>query len=238
MHIDRNWATPLTVGAFGLLATTGVLMFFHLDTGLNKTAHEWLSWAMLGGVVLHALLNLPAFKRYFTQTTGRVVMGAFALVLALSFLSLGGKGGKEPGFAPPVRALAAAPIPVLAQVAGTDAGEIFVAGRGDDLMTGMGGADIFYCGEGKDEVRVSDLAFLRVHGGEGQDTLTLTGAGLTLDLGAHLAIGFITAAVFILMDRFSTIFSTKGNFPPIIAAWLPDVIFSFVAIYLYRKSPK
>ncbi len=56
--------------------------------------------------------------------------------------------------------------------------------------------------------------------------------------GAHLAIGFITAAVFILMDRFSTIFSTKGNFPPIIAAWLPDVIFSFVAIYLYRKSPK
>ena len=67
-------------------------------------------------------------------------------------------------------------------LAGTDAGEIFVAGRGDDLMTGMGGADIFYCGEGKDEVRVSDLAFLRVHGGEGQDTLTLTGAGQTLDL--------------------------------------------------------
>ena len=70
-------------------------------------------------------------------------------------------------------------------LAGTDAGEIFVAGRGDDLMTGMGGADIFYCGEGKDEVRVSDLAFLRVHGGEGQDTLTLTGAGQTLDLTAR-----------------------------------------------------
>ena len=107
LNPHRAWITPLVMGAFLLSATTGVLMFFHLDTGLNKTAHEWLSWAMLGGVVLHALLNLPAFKRYFTQTTGRVVMGAFALVLALSFLSLGGKGGKEPGFAPPVRALAA-----------------------------------------------------------------------------------------------------------------------------------
>jgi lipopolysaccharide export system permease protein len=56
--------------------------------------------------------------------------------------------------------------------------------------------------------------------------------------GAHLAIGFVTAAIFILMDRFSTIFSTKSNFPPLIAAWLPNIIFTFVAVYFYRKAPK
>jgi len=56
--------------------------------------------------------------------------------------------------------------------------------------------------------------------------------------GAHLAIGFVAGALFILMDRFSTIFSTKGNLPPIIAAWLPNIIFTFVAIYFYRRSPK
>ncbi|AYD49137.1 MAG TPA: LptF/LptG family permease [Arachidicoccus soli] len=56
--------------------------------------------------------------------------------------------------------------------------------------------------------------------------------------GAHLALGFVAAAVFILMDRFSTIFSTKGNFPPIIAAWLPNIVFALIAIYLYRKAPK
>ncbi len=56
--------------------------------------------------------------------------------------------------------------------------------------------------------------------------------------GAHLAIGFVLAATFILMDRFSTIFSTKGSFPPIIAAWIPNVVFAIVAIYLYRKAPK
>lgn len=120
----RPWITPLVMGAFLLSATTGVLMFFHLDSGLNKTAHEWLSWAMVGGVALHAMLNLPAFKRYFTQTTGRLVMGAFALVLVLSFIPAGGQDGKDPGFAPPARALAAAPITVLAQVAGTDANEV------------------------------------------------------------------------------------------------------------------
>lgn len=119
LNPHRPWITPVVIGAFFLSAVTGVLMFFHLDSGLNKTAHEWLSWAMVIGVSLHVLLNMPAFMRYFTQTPGRVVMGLFAVVLALSFIPAGGSGGSEPGFAPPVRALAKAPITVLAQVAGT-----------------------------------------------------------------------------------------------------------------------
>ena len=119
LNAHRPWITPVVIGAFFLSAVTGVLMFFHLDSGLNKTAHEWLSWAMVIGVTLHVLLNMPAFKRYFNQNTGRTIMGAFAIVLALSFIPAGGSGGSEPGFAPPVRALAKAPITVLAQVAGT-----------------------------------------------------------------------------------------------------------------------
>lgn len=56
--------------------------------------------------------------------------------------------------------------------------------------------------------------------------------------GSHIALGIVLAATFILMDRFSTIFSTKGNLPPIIAAWIPNIVFTFVAIYLYKKAPK
>ncbi len=56
--------------------------------------------------------------------------------------------------------------------------------------------------------------------------------------GAHLALGFITAAAFIITDRFSTIFSTKGNLPPLIAAWIPNAIFVLVALRLYYKAPK
>jgi lipopolysaccharide export system permease protein len=56
--------------------------------------------------------------------------------------------------------------------------------------------------------------------------------------GAHMALGFVLATLFILMDRFSTIFSSKGSLPPMIAAWIPDAIFIVVAAYLYRKSPK
>ncbi len=56
--------------------------------------------------------------------------------------------------------------------------------------------------------------------------------------GFHLAIGIVLAALFILTDRFSTIFSTKGSFPPILAAWTPNIIFLFVTIYLFRIAPK
>jgi lipopolysaccharide export system permease protein len=56
--------------------------------------------------------------------------------------------------------------------------------------------------------------------------------------GLHLAIGIIIAASFLLLDRFSTVFSTKGNFPPLLAAWVPNIIFTLVAWYLYRRAPK
>jgi hypothetical protein len=91
---QRAWITPLVIGAFLLSAVTGTLMFFHLDSGLNKAAHEWLSWAMLIGVGLHLMLNLVPFKRYFRQTTGRWIMAGFAAVLALSFIPAGGTAAR------------------------------------------------------------------------------------------------------------------------------------------------
>ena len=122
MKISRDWATPLTIGSFLLLAVTGILMFFHLDTGVNKLAHEWLSWVMVAGVLLHVLANLPAFKRHFTLHRGRWIIGACALVLGLSFLPLQTGGGKPP-FMASVKALAGAPLPLLAQVGGISTDE-------------------------------------------------------------------------------------------------------------------
>jgi lipopolysaccharide export system permease protein len=56
--------------------------------------------------------------------------------------------------------------------------------------------------------------------------------------GVHLALGFVIAAFFVLSDRFSTVFATKGNFPPLLAAWVPNIVFTLVAYLLYRKTPK
>jgi hypothetical protein len=145
--VQREWVTPLTMGAFGLLATTGVLMFFHLDSGLNKTAHEWLGWVLVGGVALHAAVNANALKRHLASTRGRAVIGAFALLLALSFVPT---GGGQPPFVQPVRSLANAPLPVLAQVGGVSQDEMrrrlaqagLAVRSDDDTVARMAGKDL------------------------------------------------------------------------------------------------
>lgn len=56
--------------------------------------------------------------------------------------------------------------------------------------------------------------------------------------GMHLAIGVVTGALFIMSDRFSTVFATKSDLHPLLAAWLPNIAFSLVAYWMYAKAPK
>lgn len=115
MALNRNWITPLTAGAFLLTAVTGILLFFHVATGLNKVVHEWLSWILVAGVILHLTVNFTPFRQHLRQRRGKILLGLFILVLLGSFAPLGGKS--EPPYAPPLRALAQAPLTTLAQVA-------------------------------------------------------------------------------------------------------------------------
>lgn len=56
--------------------------------------------------------------------------------------------------------------------------------------------------------------------------------------GIHLAVGVVLSVTYILFSRLSVVFATQGNFSPFLAAWTPNIIFGFIAFYLYRKSPK
>ncbi|HVY76831.1 MAG TPA: LptF/LptG family permease [Puia sp.] len=56
--------------------------------------------------------------------------------------------------------------------------------------------------------------------------------------GLNLALGLVMAATFVIMDKFSVTFATKGNFSPMLAAWIPNIIFGLVAIWLYLRAPK
>lgn len=56
--------------------------------------------------------------------------------------------------------------------------------------------------------------------------------------GAHIALGVVLSMLYILLSRFSVVFATKGNFSPLVAAWMPNVIFGVLALVLYRRAAK
>ena len=56
--------------------------------------------------------------------------------------------------------------------------------------------------------------------------------------GFHLAMGVVITMMYILVGRLATVFAVKGNFNPLLAAWIPNFVFGLLAIYLYRKAPK
>lgn len=73
--------------------------------------------------------------------------------------------------------------------------------------------------------------------------LTIIGASLASrkirgGSGFHLALGFLVCVLYILVGRFSSVFSMKGNFNPIVAAWLPNVVFGGLAWYLYLRNSR
>jgi len=114
----REWATPLTMGAFAVMGVTGVLMFFHLDSGLNKPAHEWVGWAMILGVAGHVAANWTSVKRYLkTSRMGQGLAAAGIAVLLLSFLPTPGpRNGSPPVQA--MRGVLRAPIASVAALTG------------------------------------------------------------------------------------------------------------------------
>jgi lipopolysaccharide export system permease protein len=56
--------------------------------------------------------------------------------------------------------------------------------------------------------------------------------------GFHLAVGVVISVLYILVGRFSSVFAMKGNFDPVLAAWIPNIFFGLLAYYLYRRAPK
>lgn len=53
--------------------------------------------------------------------------------------------------------------------------------------------------------------------------------------GLQIAIGLAVSGTFVVFMQFSTAFAVKGGLNPLLAAWIPNIIFSAVAFYIYKK---
>ncbi len=57
-------------------------------------------------------------------------------------------------------------------------------------------------------------------------------------MGMYLGIGLALSFTYILLQTISSSFAIQANFPPMLAAWVPNIIFAIVAYFCYRKAPR
>ena len=73
--------------------------------------------------------------------------------------------------------------------------------------------------------------------------LTIMGVALSSQkrrggIGWNIGIGIALAFTYILFLRFSQMFVHTGTLPPAVALWLPNLVFTIIAVSLYRIAPK
>jgi lipopolysaccharide export system permease protein len=73
--------------------------------------------------------------------------------------------------------------------------------------------------------------------------LTLIGVSLSSrkirgGIGMNIGIGLILSFSYILFLQFASQFSLKGNLQPMLAMWIPNIIYTVIAVVLYKLAPK
>ncbi len=57
-------------------------------------------------------------------------------------------------------------------------------------------------------------------------------------MGMQIGIGITLSFAYILFMRFATMFAIRGGIDPLVAVWIPNIIFSLIALSLYRFAPR
>lgn len=55
-------------------------------------------------------------------------------------------------------------------------------------------------------------------------------------IGLHIGMGIALGFTYIFFDKISVTYATNGSLDPLIAVWLPNIIFAIVGIFLVRKT--
>jgi len=73
--------------------------------------------------------------------------------------------------------------------------------------------------------------------------LTIIGFALSVrkvrgGLGINIGIGLLLSFSYILFMRFSTVFALNGTFNAAFSVWIPNILYTFIAVIIYFTAPK
>lgn len=73
--------------------------------------------------------------------------------------------------------------------------------------------------------------------------LTIIGVSLSCEkrkggMGTSIGVGLALSFSYILFQAVSAAFATNAGFSPMLAVWIPNILFSIIAFFLYRRTPQ
>ncbi len=142
--------------------------------------------------------------------------------------------------------------------------EYLVRGKSKDTTIMLRPADLYVVYRGYEEMNLVELSeyidYQRMKGADNVLTyeiemhkrlaspaaiIMLTIIGMSVScrktrggMGFTLGFGIAIAFAYIIFIEFSRVFAVSGGMSPVLAGWLPNIIFSIVGIYFVIKAPK
>ena len=98
--------------------------------------------------------------------------------------------------------------------------------------------------QGSEELKLFQLEkYRRISDSFAIFILTLIGVSLSSQkirggIGMQIGLGLALSFSYILFKQFASQFSLKGDIEPMVAIWIPNILYAVIALFLYKMAPK
>jgi lipopolysaccharide export system permease protein len=98
--------------------------------------------------------------------------------------------------------------------------------------------------QGSDELKLFQIEkYRRISDSFAIFILTLIGVSLSSQkirggIGMQIGLGLALSFSYILFMQFASQFSLKGDIEPMVAIWIPNILYTVIAVFLYKMAPK
>ncbi len=84
---QKTWLSPVIAGAFLVVSVTGILLFFHVKSGIVMELHKWVGFLFIGFGIWHLILHLKTFWSYLSKRPAVVslcLLSAASVIIAFA----------------------------------------------------------------------------------------------------------------------------------------------------------
>jgi len=68
--------------------------------------------------------------------------------------------------------------------------------------------------------------------------LSLSSRRIKGGMGLNIGLGLGLSFAYVLFSKISSVFAVSGLVSPMIAVWIPNMLYAFITVFVYRRAPR